>query len=257
MRSRILQRLQEIEIENNVSILYACESGSRAWGFPSVDSDYDIRFIYVHPKDWYLTIQEKRDVIEFPLDGNLDFSGWDIRKALGLFRRSNPPLLEWLGSPIVYQEKGNFAKQLRELAKQYYSPASCMYHYLHMAQGNYKDYVRGNDIRLKKYFYLLRPLLAIQWIEQGYGVAPTAFSTLLEKVVVDSELKTEINRLMMLKESGSEADRGPQSPLVNQFIEAELKRLETETKGYQGDFAPFELLDEIFRAVWQEIDFAS
>jgi uncharacterized protein len=257
MHQRIMERLQQIEIENNVAILYACESGSRAWGFPSADSDYDIRFIYVHPRDWYLTIQDKRDVLEFPIKENLDFSGWDIRKALELFRRSNPPLLEWLGSPIVYRETGTFASQLRTLSKEYYSPTSCIYHYLHMARGNYKDYVRGEDIRIKKYFYLLRPILAIKWIEQGCGVAPTTFSTLLERVITDAELKAEINRLMALKKLGSEAYRGPQSAIVNQFIEAELARLETQQQNYQNNPAPFEMLDEIFRNVLQQIDFAS
>jgi uncharacterized protein len=257
MRSRIIERLHEIEFEKNVSILYACESGSRAWGFPSADSDYDVRFIYVHPMDWYLTIQEKRDVIEFPIIDNLDFSGWDIRKALGLFRRSNPPLLEWLGSPIVYWEKSNFASRLRELSKEYYSPTSCIHHYLQMARGNYKDYVRGDDIRLKKYFYLLRPILATKWIEQGYGVAPTAFSTLLDCVITDPDLKAEIDRLMKLKESGSEYDRGPHSMLVNQFVVSELTRLETQTKHYENNAAPFEVLDEVFKTIWRQIDFAS
>ena len=257
MHQRIIERLQQIELENHVAILYACESGSRAWGFPSADSDYDIRFIYVHPRDWYLTIQDKRDVLEFPIEENLDFSGWDIRKALELFRRSNPPLLEWLGSPIVYREKTNFAQQLRELSKTYYSPTSCIHHYLHMARGNYKDYVRGENIRIKKYFYLLRPILAIKWIEQGYGVAPTAFSTLLERVIATVELKEEIDRLMELKASGSEVDRGPQSPLVNQFIESELTRLETQAQYHQNSPAPFEVLDEIFRAIWQQVNFAS
>lgn len=257
MRDRIIERLQQIELEHNVAILFACESGSRAWGFPSADSDYDIRFIYVHPMDWYLTIQDKRDVLEFPIEDSLDFSGWDIRKALGLFRGSNPPLLEWLGSSIVYWEKSNFASRLRELAKEYYSPASCIHHYLHMVRGNYKDYVRGDDIRIKKYFYLLRPILAIRWIEQGYGVAPTAFSNLLDCVITDPGLKTEIDHLMKLKESGSEIDRGPQSALVNQFIESELTRLETQTQHYEIRVAPFDVLDEVFKTIWQQIDFAS
>ncbi|HSL46768.1 MAG TPA: nucleotidyltransferase domain-containing protein [Anaerolineales bacterium] len=257
MRTHIIERLHQIEVEHRVVILYACESGSRAWGFPSADSDYDIRFIYVHPMEWYLTIQDKPDVLQFPIEDNLDFSGWDIRKALGLFRKSNPPLLEWLGSPIVYQEKGNFANRLRDLSKEYYSPTSCIYHYLHMAQGKYRERVSGKDVRLKKYFYLLRPLLAIKWIEQGLGVAPTAFSMLLEKVDLDPVLKDEINRLMILKALGSEADRIAQSEIVNQFAAAEIQRLECETKPFQSNLAPFELLDGIFRTIWEQVDFPS
>jgi predicted nucleotidyltransferase len=122
-----------------------------------------------------------------------------------------------------------------------------------MAQGNYKDYVRGGDIRIKKYFYLLRPILAIKWIEQGLGVAPTAFSTLLERVITDVTLKAEIARLMELKASGSEIDRGPQSLLVNRFVETELTRLEMQTQYQQNSPAPFEILDDIFRTIWQQL----
>lgn len=104
MKAVIIERIQAIEEREDIVAFYACESGSRAWGFPSVDSDYDIRFLYMHPVDWYLSIIEKRDVIERPLENQLDISGWDLKKALGLFHKSNPPLLEWLNSPIVYHK---------------------------------------------------------------------------------------------------------------------------------------------------------
>ncbi|MBS4161445.1 nucleotidyltransferase domain-containing protein, partial [Klebsiella pneumoniae] len=102
MNQRINEELANIENMNHVKILFAVESGSRAWGFPSQDSDYDVRFIYVHQKDWYLSIDEKRDVIERPIHESLDISGWELTKALRLFRKSNPPLLEWLSSEMVY-----------------------------------------------------------------------------------------------------------------------------------------------------------
>ena len=120
--------------------IMAIESGSRAWGFPSADSDYDVRFLYARPVEWYLSILEGRDVIERPIDAQLDINGWDIKKALRLFRKSNPPLAEWLGSPIVYLERQDIAERLRELAQRYYSPLACIHHYLHMAEGNYRDY---------------------------------------------------------------------------------------------------------------------
>ena len=78
MKNPIINRLQELEAENNVKILYACESGSRAWGFPSATSDYDVRFIYLRPVEWYLSIEQKRDVIEYPVENDLDISGWDL-----------------------------------------------------------------------------------------------------------------------------------------------------------------------------------
>ena len=105
MEKEILKRIAEVEATENVTIFYACESGSRAWGFPSADSDYDVRFIYLRKPDWYLSIdvEDKRDVIERPINDELDISGWDLRKALKLLWKSNPPLLEWLVSPIVYK----------------------------------------------------------------------------------------------------------------------------------------------------------
>jgi predicted nucleotidyltransferase len=185
MKERIRARLQDIEISEEVRILYACEAGSRAWGFPSADSDYDVRFIYLHPRDWYLSIdlERKRDVIECPIDDQLDITGWDLRKALQLLRKFNPPLMEWLGSPIVYGEEFTIAAQMRELMSKYYSPVACLYHYLHMAQGNYRDYLKGPTVWIKKYFYVLRPILAINWIERDLGVVPTEFQVLVEQVV--------------------------------------------------------------------------
>lgn len=164
-------------------ILYACESGSRAWGFQSKDSDYDIRFIYIHPIEWYLSIHKRRDVIEKPMDGLLDFSGWDIRKALNLFQKSNPPLLEWLQSPHVYYERFSLAQKMRKISPALFSPKSCLYHYLHMAEGNFRQYLRGDQVKVKKYFYVLRPLLACRWIERYNSMPPMEFGALLEDLL--------------------------------------------------------------------------
>src|SRR5438105_459905 len=133
MDTRIQRELDRIETEQNVRILYAVESGSRAWGFDSPDSDYDVRFIYIRPVREYLRVSPPRDVIELPITETLDVNGWDIYKALELYRKSNPPLLEWLNSPIVYREKGELAADLRRLARDYFSPLRMTYHYLSMA----------------------------------------------------------------------------------------------------------------------------
>ena len=252
-RERILARLNELEVAEGIKIVYACESGSRAWGFPSANSDYDIRFLYVHPVEWYLSIEEKRDVIECQAEGNLDINGWDLRKALGLFRRSNPPLFEWLNSPIVYLEKGRTAARMRELMPVFYSPAACIHHYLHMTQGNYREYLQGDVVWIKKYFYVLRPILAIKWIEKGFGVAPTAFGTLLERLVTDPALYTEINTLIEQKRNGAELDRGPRIPLISEFIERELSRIETEGIKYKSHQASSNELNELFRNTLAEL----
>jgi predicted nucleotidyltransferase len=253
MKEKILSSLLQIEIQENLAVFYACESGSRAWGFPSQDSDFDVRFLYVRPMDWYLSIAEKRDVIERPLTDQLDINGWDLKKALGLFRKSNPPLLEWLDSPLIYQEKFTVAAQMRELAKTYYSPSACIYHYLHMAQGNVREYLKGDRVWVKKYFYVLRPILAIKWIEQGYGVAPTSFGVLLERVVPAGELKDKITELIEQKSLGDELDYGARIPAISDFIAAELTRLEEDQKQYQNNPAPTSVLDDLFRNALREI----
>ena len=257
MKAEIITCLRDIEREEQVRILYACESGSRAWGFASSDSDYDVRFIYLHPRDWYLSVnlEKKRDVIERPIVDALDITGWDIRKALQLFRKSNPPLLEWLGSPIVYLEKYGVIASVRQLAPQYYSPTACAYHYLHMAQGYYRDYLKGSEVWLKKYFYILRPILAINWIEQGLGVVPMEFGVMVDRLISSPELKNAINELLADKRQGKELDRGPRISPISDFIESELQRLDAKEIKYPKPSSPIEELNVIFRealnTVWQ------
>ncbi len=164
MDSIIKDKLKEMEQAYNVKILYACESGSRAWGFASPDSDYDIRFIYVHPKEYYLSVDEQRDVIELPINDLLDINGWGLRKALRLFRKSNGPLYEWLQSPIVYNQDNEFANDIKNLMPSYFSPRATMHHYLSMAKSVFENDLVGVEVRLKKYFYVLRPILACRWI---------------------------------------------------------------------------------------------
>ena len=250
MEERIKASLLEIEREEGVRIFYACESGSRAWGFPSADSDYDVRFLYIRPRDWYLSVdvELKRDVIERPITDELDVSGWDIRKALMLLKKSNPPMLEWLGSPIVYHEETGIADRVRSLLPFYYSPKACLHHYLHMARGNYREYLKGETVRVKKYFYVLRPVLAVKWIEAGYGVVPTEFGVLVERLVEDPALKETIADLVERKRDGRELDRGPAIPRIGEFIAGELERLEAVSDEYDAPKTTTEKLNEVFRA---------
>src|SRR5580698_9021306 len=120
IQQRVRDVLAQLEAERQVRVLFACESGSRAWGFASRDSDYDVRFLYVHRRDWYLSVEARRDVIELPIAEDLDVSGWDLRKALRLLRKSNPPLLEWLKSPVVYRHDPVFAVEFGALAAEFY-----------------------------------------------------------------------------------------------------------------------------------------
>jgi predicted nucleotidyltransferase len=242
---RIRGELEQIEHAEDVRIVYACESGSRAWGFESQDSDYDVRFLYVHPAAWYLRVQPGRDVIERPLTDNLDLSGWDLRKTLQLLRKSNPPLLEWLQSPIVYCRIPTVVSKIREVTPEYYSPTACHYHYLHMAEGNYREYLRGQDVWIKKYFYVLRPVLACLWIERGHGIVPTEFSVLVDRVVDSADLGNAIDDLLQRKRSGEELDRAPRIPVISDFLDREIARM-AEKRDLPTVRAPADALDKVF-----------
>ena len=224
-RSEILDRLAAIESDSAVTVVYACESGSRAWGFASPDSDYDVRFVYARPRDWYLSfdVERQRDVIERPIVDDIDLHGWDIRKALYLFTRTNGALIEWLNSPIRYVERGAFAADLRHLLPEHLNATALCYHYSHMARRNAREYLLGGRVRLKKYFYVLRPLLAIRHIERGLGVPPVRFERLVE-IVAPKAIRPGIGRLLEVKSVTSEMGTGRQIPELGRFIEAELER---------------------------------
>jgi predicted nucleotidyltransferase len=218
--------LQEIEACHEVKVLYACESGSRGWGFASPDSDYDVRFVYVHRLPWYLAVEAGRNVVELPISDELDISGWELRKALRLLRRSNPTLLEWLDSPIVYRQDDLPADRMRALARQFFAPLRGRHHYLAMARKNFRGYLQGDSVRMKKYLYVLRPLLAVQWIDRGLGMPPMRFADLVAGLIEDEALLEEINSLLAIKMGASEAEYGPRWPRIHAFIEGELARSE-------------------------------
>lgn len=223
MRQQVLAELQRLEREHDVRVLYACESGSRAWGFASEDSDYDVRFVYVEKPAWFVQVDTPRDVIERPLSDELDIAGWELRKTLGLLRKSNPTLLEWLDSPLVYRQEREATARLRELAELFYSPPAARNHYLSMARKNFRGYLQGEQVRFKKYFYVLRPLLAVRWIDQGRGRPPMTFAELLQSVD-DRALLAEVEELLALKRRANESAYGPRRPALHAFIETQLEQ---------------------------------
>lgn len=239
MRARVLQELDRLEHERNVTVLYACESGSRAWGFASTDSDYDVRFVYVEKPDWFMQVDAPRDVIERPLDDELDVSGWELRKTLGLLRKSNPTLLEWLDSPLVYRQHVEATVQLRALAETFYSPPAARSHYLSMARKNFRGYLQGDTVRFKKYFYVLRPLLAVRWIDLGLGRPPMTFADLLS-TVDDPQLLDEVDALLVLKRNAGEAAYGPRRPVLHAYIHGELERSVPVLPRTQADSHPLD-----------------
>lgn len=250
MRENIQFELQQIERENNVEILFAVESGSRAWGFPSKDSDYDVRFVYSHPVEWYLSIEQKRDVIEYPISDALDISGWDIRKALQLFAKSNPAILEWICSPISYYKRSNFPEQLRKISEKHFDKKAVMYHYLHMASKNYRFFLQKNRVSLKKYFYVLRPIFACKWIEEKGTLPPAEFETLMGEVTLQSEIVREIHVLIQKKKDGEELDDNNQVKPLNEFLQQQISYYEEYVKGIEkGQAVDMEELNKLFREV--------
>lgn len=246
MKDRIINELARIEEHENVRILYACESGSRAWGFPSKDSHYDVRFIYIHPMDWYLSIADKRDVIERPINDLLDINGWDLKKALKLFRKSNPPLLEWLQSPIIYWEKFSVVNNMRNNSPLTFSPKSCMYHYLSMAKGNFREYLQGEKVKVKKYFYVLRPVLACFWIKKHNSMPPMEFGILVDTLLEEGSLKQEIETLLTRKKAGVEFDLEPRIQVINDFLEIKIEHideyLQSVEKSHIDDINVFDMI---------------
>ena len=217
MRETILEKLKEIEKNENVRILLAVESGSRAWGFASPDSDYDVRFIYVRPREDYLRLEKVRDVIELPIEGEMDINGWDLDKTLRLLRASNPTLFEWFSSPIVYRETA-FADEFRSVMNKYFSSKRGLSHYLSMASSNYREYLKGDTVKAKKYFYVLRPVLACRWILDKGTPPPMLFSELVDSEL-DPAVAPDVDRLLDLKMNAPEIKTIPKIESINRYLD--------------------------------------
>jgi predicted nucleotidyltransferase len=251
MEAAIQAKLRQIEAEQGVRILFAVESGSRAWGFASADSDYDVRFVYVCPVREYVRIVPRRDVIELPLEDALDVNGWDMFKALTLFRKGNPPLLEWLHSPLIYKEEGDFAARLRTLSRAQFSAKRLTYHYLSMAHNQFKLYVEGkSEVVAKKTLYVLRPLICIRWIEQNLSPPPTALQSTLDGITLANEVRAKLSELVERKRGGEELGAGPKDSELTQFVVQEMERIEALVSTLPDAIIPEEALTSL---AWQEL----
>lgn len=202
---QIKARLEELTAPHNVSVLHAVESGSRAWGFASEDSDYDVRFIYVHPVSWYLSVNERQDTIEL-LDGDFDAGGWDLRKALRLMRKGNVSLLEWLGSPVIYKSDSAALSQLSALAVRAFLPESAAHHYLSMARKKVSQLNSGENRSLKAAFYGLRAALCARHIADEKTMAPVPFAPSADRYLSPDEAE-RVNAWLRQKRAGKEKDQ--------------------------------------------------
>jgi uncharacterized protein len=244
MKDKILEKLREIEQQKNVSVLYAVESGSRAWGFASPDSDYDIRFIYKHPTEYYLSLWEKPDVIEFMTDEDLDGSGWDIAKALKLMAKSNAPLLEWLYSPVVYKQDDAFLKQMQSQAQDCFSPIATLHHYLGTTK-NFMEVCQAEEVKLKSYFYALRTALAGRWIIENNSFPPVAFDEVLP--IAPLHIQEKIKELMAIKAQQDEKYLHAKETLITQFLMDTIAYNQEHASGLGSGKKVSRELDEFFR----------
>lgn len=235
--------LKEIEQKKNIKILYACETGSRAWGFPSPDSDFDIRFIYMHERDWYLSLSQKKDSIEY-MDGDLDITGWDLRKSLGLLKKSNAPLIERFNSPIEYFVAPGFKESFKELITNYYSPIAVFFHHHSLAKKFWEDLKDKEEFKLKSYFYLVRSLLSCNWIINDSNVLPMHIEGLMQ--YIDDEYKDWLRALIKLKETVSEKYLHQKDEKLNEWILNLFEDVDAAKDSIPVNKAEMSLLNEFF-----------
>lgn len=226
-------KLKEIEARENIRVIHCVESGSRAWGFASPDSDYDVRFIYVRPIEYYLRLDKTRDVIEWQLDETLDINGWDLQKALRLLHSSNPTLFEWNNSPIVYKTTPEWA-EISAIIGHFFQKKAGLYHYLSTAKKNYREYLKGDMVKLKKYFYVLRPILACRWILENQTPPPMLFSALAD-ACLDEALVPAVTDLLRLKMETPEIGLGPRIGIINDYLDASIEEVDRLIQAIPGD----------------------
>ena len=226
----VIRRLGEIARQEQVAILYAAESGSRAWGFASPDSDYDVRFVYARAPAAYLSLQPRRDVIERHAGPDrLDIGGWDVAKALTLMLRANATLWEWLDSPVVYADDGVFAPAARRLFEDHASPRGLGRHYLGLARRQLKLLGAGESVPLKKYFYVVRPLLAFAAIEAGRCPPPMSVSALLRSAPPPADVARALDELLARKRRTPELGRGKRIAALDRWIAMRLSACDPGT----------------------------
>lgn len=245
MNILVPEKLREIENEYNVKVLLAVESGSRAWGFASPDSDFDVRFIYKRPRNEYLKLNQPRDVIEIPVDDIWDVNGWDLDKTLRLLYKSNPTLYEWLNSPICYC-RTDFCDKIIPLMNEYFSVKNTMYHYLNTARSNMKNYLLGEVVKPKKYFYALRPLLACHWVMENKTPPPVLFDTLAEAMLPDS-LRSAVDYLLDIKLNSPEKVEIKPVADIDIFLKEGIARFDELMKNLpQENYNSWDMMNEFF-----------
>jgi predicted nucleotidyltransferase len=247
IRQEIEKRLAAIEASEGVRYLMAVESGSRAWGFPSPDSDYDVRFVYVRPLEWYLRLEPGRDVVEQPIVDEIDLNGWDIRKTLGLMLKSNAVVSEWLSSPIRYREVDPAAARIAALANDIFDPRGVAHHYANLGRNAADRWLEGDDaVPVKRYFYALRPALAIRALRENPIRRPSMnLQALMIESAIPAALAGMIDELVEIKSLTRELGNSRRFQELDALIRDELGRA-AELPERRAPETALEAANEIF-----------
>ncbi len=250
IKQAIMQQLNDTENAHNVRIPLAIESGSRAWGFAGTDSDYDCRFVYVNEPDWYMSILERRDVIEYDTDGVFDVNGWDLKKFIRNIVKSNAVMFEWLSSNEVYIRNEAVVAELMSVATAFFNPIACSHHYLSMAKKKYAEICEDGDAKLKKYFYVLRPLANLGYIAKYNAMPFMEYPRTLEAIDVPEDIRGAITDLLALKLVSDESLTIEPHETFLAYFRGEIEKHETNAVTLSFDKRrDYGLADEVFRRV--------
>lgn len=257
----IQKKITDLETRYGIKVLYACESGSRAWGFESKDSDWDVRLIYAHPPEKYCAVFfeeleiESRQSINLPLDQNdIDVAGWDVQKTFGLIYNSNPTVWEWLTSPIIYRSTP-VVELIRDTARSYYTKNACIHHYHNMARGNFLQYIQAPAVRnemvsLKKYLYALRPILACLWQIGKSEPPPMEFARLIQGEFhrIPAGVRSAIEKLVVAKKAGVELGKSKPIEILDEWLSEKLNEINQYKENMEAfSKRPVSELNERFR----------
>ncbi len=252
MNQKIKNHLANLETQYNIKILLACETGSRAWGFPSPDSDYDVRIIYAHSPDWYFSLKERKDTINRMFDDSLiDISGWDLHKSLRLLAKSNAPLIERIQSPIVYQQDDDFVAQMPEIAQANYSRISSVHHYWGLAKKAYADLLQtqqtGETCKLKRLFYALRAACVCRWILRYEQMPSIEFAPAYQQTDIPPSIIARIDELITFKSTVDESYQHSGDDELIDFIGDTLVEVDNQRLALPDVRTDWEQLDAFFR----------
>lgn len=261
MKQQIIEVLKRIELEYDVKILFACDAGSRALGFADHDSDYDIRFIYVHTLDWYLSIEQKKDVLEVPkqdalsieINPQLDMSGWELTKTLRLYRKSNPSLIEWLQSKEIYLQQYSTIEKMKAMTGNIFSEKSFIIHHINIAKRNFDAGLGKKEGNIKLYLYILRSILTGQWIVKYGSVPPVEFQELIQ-ILSPGRVKETALKLLLAKQAGELLQNDVDLTIIDDFIMKEIDFLESYAKQLTKNHCDStKILNQIFRDTLEEV----